>query len=85
MDWKACAVKGDAPEYTFVGNVLRFDGCLCVPKDEELIQDILKETHNTKFIIHLGSMKMYQDFRRQFWWEGMKRDVARFVGRCLVC
>ena len=28
---------------------------------------------------------MYQDLRRQYWWKGMKGDVARFVARCLVC
>ena len=28
---------------------------------------------------------MYQDLRRQYWWKGMKGDVARYVARCLVC
>ena len=28
---------------------------------------------------------MYRDLRRQFWWPGMKKDVALFVSRCLTC
>lgn len=28
---------------------------------------------------------MYKDLRRQYWWRGMQRDVARFVARCLTC
>ena len=28
---------------------------------------------------------MYQDLKRQYWWKGMKADVARFVSRCLTC
>ena len=28
---------------------------------------------------------MYQDLVRQFWWRGMKRDVAAFVSKCLTC
>ena len=28
---------------------------------------------------------MYHDLRRQYWWSGMKRDVASFLARCLTC
>ena len=28
---------------------------------------------------------MYRDMKRTFWWEGMKREVAEFVSRCVVC
>nr|GEX31590.1 retrotransposon protein, putative, Ty3-gypsy subclass [Tanacetum cinerariifolium] len=32
-----------------------------------------------------GSTKMYHDLKQYFWWSGMKRDVATFVARCLIC
>ena len=28
---------------------------------------------------------MYQELRSNFWWEGMKDDIARFVQKCLIC
>nr|GFB94608.1 transposon Ty3-I Gag-Pol polyprotein [Tanacetum cinerariifolium] len=28
---------------------------------------------------------MYHDLKQHFWWSGMKRDVATFVSRCLIC
>ncbi|TYK11718.1 pol protein [Cucumis melo var. makuwa] len=28
---------------------------------------------------------MYQDLRHAYWWRNMKREVADFVSRCLVC
>jgi hypothetical protein len=28
---------------------------------------------------------MYHDLREFYWWEGMKKDVADFVSKCLVC
>nr|GFB40758.1 retrotransposable element Tf2 [Tanacetum cinerariifolium] len=34
---------------------------------------------------HPGSTKMYHDLKQHFWWSGMKRDVATFVSRCLIC
>ena len=28
---------------------------------------------------------MYLDLSRQFWWRGLKKDVAEFVSTCLTC
>nr|GFB13693.1 retrotransposable element Tf2 [Tanacetum cinerariifolium] len=28
---------------------------------------------------------MYHDLKQHFWWSGMKRDVATFVSKCLIC
>ncbi|KAA0043069.1 pol protein [Cucumis melo var. makuwa] len=35
--------------------------------------------------MHPGSTKMYQDLKWVYWWRNMKREVAEFVSRCLVC
>ncbi len=41
---------------------------LCVPDDKELKDLILTETHQTKYSIHPGSTKIYQDLNEKFWW-----------------
>ena len=28
---------------------------------------------------------MYQNLRGEYWWNNMKREIAQFVSRCLVC
>ena len=28
---------------------------------------------------------MYQDLKGRFWWNGMKREIAQYVSKCLVC
>ena len=56
-----------------------------VPQLTDLREDILKEFHCSRFVVHLGGTKMYQDLRRQYYWSGMKRHVEEFVGRCLNC
>ncbi|WMV45520.1 hypothetical protein MTR67_038905, partial [Solanum verrucosum] len=33
----------------------------------------------------MGATKMYRDLREIYWWNGMKRDIAKFVGRCSNC
>ena len=65
--------------------VIRFKGRLCVPTDEDLRNEILHEAHHSKYTIHPGVTKMYQDMKRMYWWQGMKRDVVSFVAKCLTC
>nr|GFA54398.1 retrotransposon protein, putative, Ty3-gypsy subclass [Tanacetum cinerariifolium] len=58
---------------------------LCVPNDATLREALLTEAHSSPFFVHPGSTKMYHDLKQHFWWSGMKRDVATFVSRCLIC
>nr|GEZ88132.1 hypothetical protein [Tanacetum cinerariifolium] len=46
---------------------------------------IMHESHKSKYTIHPGSTKMYQDLRRLYWWPNMKADIATYVGKCLTC
>ncbi|KAG8473026.1 hypothetical protein CXB51_034903 [Gossypium anomalum] len=64
---------------------LMFKNWICVPKNDELIQKILHEAHNGCLAVHPGSMKMYNDLKKMYWWSGMKRDISEFVSKCLVC
>nr|GFB64164.1 retrotransposon protein, putative, Ty3-gypsy subclass [Tanacetum cinerariifolium] len=58
---------------------------LCVPNDATLREALLTEAHSSPFSVHPGSTKMYHDLKQHLWWSGMKRDVATFVSRCLIC
>ena len=58
---------------------------VCVPNDSELKKAILEKAHSGSLAMHLGSTKMYQDLKVSYWWSGMKRDVSKFVTKCLVC
>jgi hypothetical protein len=66
-------------------DVLWFKNQLVVPKVPELRQLILDEAHNTRFSIHPGSNKMYQDLKQRFWWTKMKIEIAKYVARCDTC
>ena len=58
---------------------------VCVPNDNELKKSILEEAHIGSSTMYPGSMKMYQDLKTSYWWSGMKRDVSKFVTKCMVC
>ena len=65
--------------------VLWFNNRLVVPKDLELQKQILEEAHFSRYSIHPGSNKMYQDLKQRFWWTRMKREIARYVSECDTC
>nr|GEV18913.1 putative reverse transcriptase domain-containing protein [Tanacetum cinerariifolium] len=46
---------------------------------------IMHESHKSKYSIHPGSDKMYQDLKQLYWWPNMKANIATYVGKCLTC
>ncbi|GJU69351.1 putative reverse transcriptase domain-containing protein [Tanacetum coccineum] len=46
---------------------------------------IMHESYKSKYSIHHGSDKMYQDLRRLYWWPNIKVKIATYVSKCLTC
>ena len=58
---------------------LRYRGRVVVPRLIDLREEILKEFHYSRFVVHPGGTKIYRDLHRQYYWSGMKRRVGNFV------
>ncbi|GJV11605.1 putative reverse transcriptase domain-containing protein [Tanacetum coccineum] len=69
----------------------RADGTLCLngrswlPCYGDLRTVIMHESHKSKYSVHPGSDKMYQDMKKLYWWPNMKADIATYVSKCLTC
>ncbi|GJR74792.1 hypothetical protein Tco_0087157 [Tanacetum coccineum] len=46
---------------------------------------IMHESHKSKYYVHPGSDKMYQDMKKLYWWPNMTTDIATYVSKCLTC
>ncbi|GKD03877.1 reverse transcriptase domain-containing protein [Tanacetum coccineum] len=44
----------------------------------------MHESHKSKYSIHPGSDKMYQDLKKLYWWPNRKAIIAEYVGKCLT-
>jgi hypothetical protein len=51
----------------------------------ELCRKIMDEAHCSRYSIHPGTNKMYQDLKKNFWWTRMKREIAKYVFECDTC
>jgi hypothetical protein len=65
--------------------VLWFKNCLVVSKGFELHRNIMGEAHCSRYSIHPGTNKMYQDLKNNFWCTRMKREIAKYVAECDTC
>ncbi|XP_039811783.1 uncharacterized protein LOC120674706 [Panicum virgatum] len=78
--------EGKVGDFTLdASGAVRFRGRLCVPQKSQVKEDILKEAHRTRYTVHPGENKMYQDLKKTYWWKRMKIDVAKYVASCGIC
>nr|GEX66963.1 putative reverse transcriptase domain-containing protein [Tanacetum cinerariifolium] len=68
----------------------RTAGTLClrnrswIPYFGDLRTLIMHESHMSKYLIHHGSDKMYQDLKKLYWWPNMKAEIATYVSKYLT-
>ncbi|GJS99077.1 putative reverse transcriptase domain-containing protein [Tanacetum coccineum] len=69
---------------------LRPDGTCCfgnrvwLPRFGGLRDLIMHELHKSKYSIHPGSDKMYQDLKLLYWWPNMKAKLLHMLRACVI-
>ena len=59
-----------------------------MPQRSQVKEDILKKAHRTRYMVHPGENKMYQDLKKTYWLEEgeeLKIDAAKYVASCGIC
>ncbi|GJT99541.1 putative reverse transcriptase domain-containing protein [Tanacetum coccineum] len=68
----------------YADGTLCFNGRSWLPYYGDLRTVIMHESHKSKYSIHSGSNKMYQDMKKLYWWPNTKADIATYVSKCLT-
>jgi hypothetical protein len=71
--------------FTSKNNSLWYKDRLYLCKNSQFKQKVLLELHTSLVGGHSGFLKTYHRVKKEFFWDGLKTDVKRFVAECLVC
>jgi hypothetical protein len=63
------------------GGLLTYRSRLYITDCDELKRFILDEIHKIPYFGHPGYQKMIMPTRRQFYWHGLKKDIAEYLDK----
>ncbi|PNX92431.1 Ty3/gypsy retrotransposon protein, partial [Trifolium pratense] len=77
---------GKAPvQYSMREGLLYWKQRLVIPKNDDLLQKLLFEFHTSPIGGHAGITRTIARIKAQFYWPDMKKDIAEYVHKCVVC
>jgi hypothetical protein len=65
--------------------IILYKNILYVSNSHELRSMILKDMHNVPYDGHPGYQKKVVAVKRQYYWPGMKKEIAKYIAKCLEC
>jgi hypothetical protein len=67
------------------GGLLTYRNRLYIPDCDDLKRFIMDELHKRPYTGHPGYQKMITATRKQFYWPGLKKDIANYLAKCIEC
>ena len=71
--------------FSWQNDSLWYKDCLYLCKNSQLKQKILMELHTSPLGGHSVFLKTYHRVKKDFFLDGLKADIQKFVAECLVC
>ncbi|CAL9249063.1 unnamed protein product [Arabidopsis halleri] len=79
------AAGGSLGHYRVWEDRLWYKNRLVVPKASKFISLILTEYHDSRVGGHEGVLKTLKRIQQSFHWEGMQKDIQKYVSECVIC
>ena len=70
--------------FSWKNDSLWYKYCLYLCRNSKLKQNILFELHTYPLEGHLGFLKTYHRVKKEFFWDGLKSNIQKFVVECLI-
>ena len=65
--------------------LLTYKGRIYISKVAYLRRVVMDEIHQAPYYGHPGYQKTIATNRNQYFWPGMKKDVAEYISMCMKC
>ena len=65
--------------------ILTYKNIIYIPNVAELMRVVMDEIHQAPYSGHLEYQKTIATARKQYFWPGMKNDMAEYISRCMKC
>lgn len=83
---KRCWLVGETKRYWLEDDLLNFKGGrLFVSRSRGLRRELMKETHDSKWVGHSRQAGVLALLNRSYFWLKMEEDVETYGRSCLVC
>ena len=73
------------PEFSITKDFVLHKGRIWLPSTLPFLNTLLQEYHCTPTGGHMGVAKTLARLTENFYWQGIRKDVKRFVASCLDC
>ena len=65
--------------------LLTYKNRISIPNVADLRRVVMDEIHQAPYSRHLGYQKTIATARKKYFWPGMKKDMAKYISRCIKC
>ena len=65
--------------------LLTYKNRIYIPNVADLRRVVMDEIHQAPYYGHPGYQKTIATARKQYFWSGMKKDMAEYISRCMKC
>jgi hypothetical protein len=73
------------PKFEWKNDILWYKNKIYLIPPSKFKMEVLRESHNSLALRHVGFFKTYYNARQSFYWKGMNKDIQRFVVECEIC
>ena len=65
--------------------ILIYNNIIYIPNVAYLRRIVIDEIHQAPYSSHSGYQKTIATAIKQYFWPGMKKDMAEYISRCMKC
>ena len=65
--------------------LITYKDIIYIPNVADLRRVVMDEIHQAPYSSHPGYQKTIAIARKQYFWLGMKKDMAEYISRCMKC